>query len=191
MCKLDQLRVPRFYKPDNFDKVERVELHFSDACQEGYGQCIYIKLISTTGQVHCALVMAKSRVTPLKTITIPRLELTAAVVSVRIHKLLKGELEYDNISEIFWTDSKVVLGYIANDSKRFHVYVANRVQTIRDHTTPDQWRFVETHNNPADHASRGMTADEICDSKIWWNGPEFLWHYNELRYLSFTVQCHK
>ena len=105
--------------------------------------------------------MAKSCVTPLKTITIPRLELTAAVVSVRIHKLLKGELEYDNISEIFWTDSKVVLGYIANDSKIFHVYVANRVQTIRDHTSADQWRFVEMHNNPADHASRDMTADEL------------------------------
>ena len=90
MCKLDQLRVPRCYKPENFDKVERVELHhFSDACQEGYGQCSYIKLISKTGQVHCALVMAKSRVTPLKTITIPRLELTAAMMSVRIHKLLK------------------------------------------------------------------------------------------------------
>ena len=179
--KLDQLRIPRCFKPKDFDEIERVELHhFSDACQDGYGQCSYIRLISKTGQIHCALVMAKSRVTPLKTITIPRLELTAAVVSVRIHKLLKEELEYKNIQEIFWTDSKVVLGYIANDSKRFHVYVANRVQVIRDYSSPDQWRFVETQNNPADHASRGMTAEEICKGQIWWNGPEFLWQNSEL-----------
>ncbi|XP_063878734.1 uncharacterized protein LOC135110395 [Scylla paramamosain] len=179
--KLDQLKVPRCYKPDDFGEVEKVELHhFSDACQEGYGQCSYIRLISKTGQIHCALVMAKSRVTPLKTMTIPRLELAAAVVSVRIHKLLKGELEYNNVEEVFWTDSKVVLGYIANEAKRFHVYVANRVETIRDHTSPNQWKFVETQYNPADHASRGMTADELCNSKIWWNGPEFLWQHSKM-----------
>ncbi|XP_063872995.1 uncharacterized protein LOC135107264 [Scylla paramamosain] len=98
--KLDQLKVPRCYKPDDFGEVEKVELpHFSDACQEGYGQCSYIRLISKTGRIHCALVMAKSRGTPLKTMTIPRLELAAAVVSVRIHKLLKGELEYNNVEK--------------------------------------------------------------------------------------------
>ena len=181
--KLDQLKIPRCYKLENFGDVERVELHhFSDACQEGYGQCSYVRLFSKTGQIHCTLVMAKSRVTPLKTMTIPRLELTAAVVSVRIHELLKEELEYKIVQETFWTDSKVVLGYIANESKRFHVYVANRVQTIRDHTSPDQWKFVETQNNPADHASRGMTADELCNSKIWWNGPEFLWQQSQVDY---------
>ena len=68
----------------------------------------------------------------------------------------------------------VVLGYIANDSKRFHVFVANRVQTIRDATSVEQWHHVDTKSNPADIASRGMGAEELMNSSLWWKGPPFL-----------------
>ena len=74
--------------------------------------------------------MAKSRVAPLKPVTIPRLELTAALVSVKVSAILQRELEYEEITETFWTDSKVLIGYISNDARRFHVFVANRVQQI-------------------------------------------------------------
>ncbi|XP_014679585.1 PREDICTED: uncharacterized protein LOC106819472 [Priapulus caudatus] len=84
------------------------------------------------------------------------------------------ELDYPDMKNIFWTDSKVVLGYIQNRSKRFHMYVANRVQTIRQSSDPDQWNYVSTHENPADHASRGLTAEEI-ESSNWLKGPAFLW----------------
>ena len=88
--KLEHLKIPRCYKPEGFGEIKKVELHhFSDASQRGYGQCSYIRLINTADQIYCALVMAKSRVTPLRTITAPRLELTAAVVSVRISAVLK------------------------------------------------------------------------------------------------------
>ena len=164
--KSEDLRIPRCYKPESFGEVKNVELHhFSDACQDRYGQCSYIRLINDTGNIHCDLVMAKSRVTPLKSIIIPRLELTAAVMSVRVHALLRKELNYKFVKEVFWSDSKVVLGYLANESKRFHVYVANRVQQHRDETSPDQWKYVDTENNPADHASRGMTVQELIKSK--------------------------
>lgn len=93
----------------------------------GYGQCSYIRLVDDQNNIHCSLVIAKSRITPLMSITIPRLELTAAVVSVRMN-LLRNELEYTNMTEWFWTYSSVVLGYIANNTRRFHVFVANRVQ---------------------------------------------------------------
>lgn len=82
----------------------------------GYVQCSYICLVDDQDNIHCSLVMAKSRVTPLKSITIPRLELTAAVVSVRMNLLLRNELEYTNMTKWFWTDSSVVLGYIANNT---------------------------------------------------------------------------
>ncbi|XP_050703627.1 uncharacterized protein LOC126989094 [Eriocheir sinensis] len=124
--------------------------------------------------------MAKSRVTPLRAITVPRLELTAAVVSVRISAVLKKELDYEDIQEVFWTDSMVVLGYINNDSKRFHVYVANRVQQIRDQTSPSQWKYVETEHNPADYASRGQSVEELINNDKWWNGPRFLWQHFEM-----------
>ena len=106
--------------------------------------------------------------------TIPRLELTAAVTSVRISDQLRRELQLENTEEIFWTDSKVVLGYIANESRRFHVYIANCIQEIQDKTSPKQWRYVETRSNPADEASRGLCAKDISISK-WILGPKFLW----------------
>ena len=119
--------------------------------------------------------MAKSRVTPLKPVTVPRLELTAAVVSTKISSLLQKELNYQDMQEFFWTDSRVVLGYISNEARRFHTFVANRVQAIRDHASPKQWRYVDTKDNPADDASRGLGANELIRSERWWNGPNFLW----------------
>ena len=74
--------------------------------------------------------------TPKKTVSIPRLELAAASVSVKIGDVLKSEVEYENIEDHYWTDSKVVLGFIKNESSRFHVFVGNRVQFIYDDTTP-------------------------------------------------------
>jgi hypothetical protein len=125
-----------------------------------------------------ALVMAKARVGPSKPMTVPRLELTAAVSSVKVSKFLKTELDLkqdgDAVREYFWTDSKVVLGYINNEAKRFHIFVANRVQQIRDITQPEQWHHIRTHENPADIASRGISAKELLQSDLWWKGPAFL-----------------
>lgn len=172
---LSTLNIPRCYKPQNFGTVKCAELHhFSDACLTGYGQSSYLRLVDHNDQVSSTLVMAKSRVTPSKPITVPRLELTAATVSVKVSSFLCKELEYNEVRQFFYTDSKVVLGYISNTSKRFHIFVANRVQKIRDYTAPENWRYIETDQNPADIASRGLTAQELVESKLWWKGPRFL-----------------
>ena len=173
---LEDFSVRRCFKPEGFGTVMSTQFHhFSDASTIGYGQCSYIRLVDDKGQVHCSLITGKARVAPLKMVTIPRLELTAAVVSVRVSDMLRQELQYERVEEIFWTDSKVVLGYIKNDSKRFHVFVANRVQQIRDQTSPSQWRHVDTKCNLADDASRGITAKELIESSRWISGPELLW----------------
>jgi hypothetical protein len=106
------------------------------------------------------------------------LELTAAVVSVRVSAHLKKELEYERITETFWTDSQVVLGYIKNTSKRFHIFVGNRVQEIHDRSKPDQWYYVNTEVNPADAASGGLTARQLVYNSQWLTGPAFLWKKN-------------
>lgn len=163
-------------KPSHFGKVKAVELHhFSDASSTGYGQCTYIRLIDDNGQVHCSLLMGKARVAPLKPVTIPRLELVAALLSTKISMLLQKELEYTSVKEWFWTDSNIVLGYIGNESRRFHVFVANRVQQIRDHTEPYQWQYISTSENPADIASRGANVQDLMNRPEWLSGLEFLW----------------
>ena len=172
---LKDVKVPRCYKGDNFHDIRKAELHsFSDASLRGYGACSYLRLVDANGNVSCRLVMSKSRVTPLKLVTVPRLELVAAVTAVKITEFLKAELKIEGLETFFWTDSKVVIGYVSNDSKRFHLFVANRVQYIRDHTSPEQWSYVETQLNPADMTSRGLRSADLVDNELWWNGPRFL-----------------
>lgn len=164
---LEQLKIQRCYKPKGFGKVKTVQLHhFSDASLDGYGQCSYLRLKDEHDKVHCSLVMGKARVAPLKAVTVPRLELTATVVSVRINSQLKKELEYEGMTETFWTDSQVVLGYIKNTSKCFNIFVGNRVQEIHNHSQPEQWRHVKTESNQLVHNSQ------------WLSGPKFLWKEN-------------
>ena len=151
MLTLDGKSIARCLKPENFGNVVSCTLHhFSDACESGYGQFSYIRLLNQRDQVHCTLLIGKSRVAPLKFVSVPRLELTAATLSVKISKMLKNELDIHVDDEIFWTNSKIVLGYINNDVHRFKVFIANRVQQIRDHTCPKQWHYVESSSNPAD-----------------------------------------
>jgi len=172
---LDELKIDRCYLSASFPEDRKYELHhFSDASITGYGECSYLRVIGTSGQTHCALVMGKARVAPTKVTTVPRLELSAAVVAVRTSDLLRKELDIAEVQEFFWTDSKVVLGYVNNDARRFHVFVANRIQHIKDSTKPSQWRYVSSEENPTDHASRGLKAKELISSN-WFNGPDFLW----------------
>ena len=137
-----------------------------------------LRLVNEAGQVHYSLVMSKSRVVHLKPITIPSLELSAAVVSVKISAILKQELDLKDVVECFWTDSKIVLGYIANDSRCFHVFIANRLQQIHDHTVQSQWRHIDTKANPAEIASRGVSADDLMKEQKWFNAPDILWEPN-------------
>ena len=180
---LEGLKIPRCYKPEDFGDIKAVELHhFSDASQTGYGQCSYLRLLNESNQAYCSLVMGKARVAPLKPVTIPRLELTAAVVSVRVSQWLVPELDYENVTEFFWTDSKVVMGYISNVTRRFHIFVANRIQQIHEHTKPQQWQYINTHSNPADAASRGLTTKQLLsDDSQWLRGPSFLWNCGPYR----------
>ena len=88
---------------------------------------------------------------------------------------LQQELDLGHVTEYFWTDSRVVLGYISNDTRRFHVFVANRVQEIRNHTEIAQWCYVKSSENPADEGSRGMKVEDFVQNSTWIKGPKFLW----------------
>ena len=107
--ELESFATPRCYKPVDFGTVAKAEIqHFSDASFKGYGQCSYLRLVNKEGRIHCSFVIGKARVTPLRSVTIPRLELTAAVLSVGVSEQLKRELDVEITDEVFLTDSEVV-----------------------------------------------------------------------------------
>ena len=112
--------------------------HFSDASEEGYGQVSYLRLVDTKNKIHCVFVMGKSRVAPLKFVSIPRLELLAATLSVKMSKHIQEELQHSIDKEYLWTDSQVVHGYLQNESKGFKVFLANRIQIIIEHSDVGQ-----------------------------------------------------
>ena len=175
VVKLESCVIQRCVKPVNFGVIVNVSLHhFSDAAEKAYGQVSYLRLENAEGEVSCSMLIGKARVAPLKMITIPRMELTAATLSVKMSKILKEELEYKNYDEYYWTDSQVVLSYLNNPSKRFKVFVANRVATILDHSTKEQWRYVPSSQNPADDASRGLSIKKFLENKRWFCGHDFL-----------------
>ena len=122
--------------------------------------------------------MGKSRVTPKKYVTIPRLELVAAVLSVKIAALIRRELDIEWKNETFWTDSKVLSGYINNNTKKFKIFVANQIQQVHEGSSISHWRYVASKMNPADDASHALDADKNTSSSKWFKGPEVLW-YNE------------
>ena len=101
----------------------------------------------------------------MKYVTIPRLELVAAMLSVKIEVLIRRKLYIEWKNETFWTDSKVVLGYMNNNTKTFKIFVANRIQQIHEGSNVSQWRYVPSKMNPADDASRRLDANPLIGLK--------------------------
>ena len=131
------------------------------------------------GRIHCSLLLGKSRVNPKEFVSIPMLELTAAVLSVKMACLLKKELNLGEVNHYFWTDSKVVLGYIRNDTRRFKTFAANRIDQIKENTNVEQWSYIPTRENPANDALTGLNAEWESSNSRWFQGPSFLWQEEE------------
>ena len=170
---LSKLQIPRCFQSGPSDGC-KLELHFfSDASEFAYGSAVYLKVVSDT-EVRVNLVLGKSRVAPLKVVSIPRLELTAATLSAKISRFIMEELDVADVAVFFWTDSMTVLRYLRNVSTRFKTFVAHRVQQIQDITDINSWNYVPTDKNPADLASRGMSPEDESKMNLWLSGPAFL-----------------
>ena len=141
---VQRLRINRCLSPAALEGIAKSELHaFNDASEFDYGATVYLRVFSRDGGVKCSLLMAKSRVAPLKSVTIPRMELAGAVLSVKLVNFVKEELAIPLNSETFWTASVVVLHFIRNRSTRFDVYTSNRLSFIREYSQVEQWFFVK------------------------------------------------
>ena len=174
-ARLAELQIPRCYRPDTDAEITRRELHvFSDASEAAFGAAVYLRQVTIDGTVSCTLVASRTRIAPLKKLTIVRLELQGAVLATRLAQSIESALSTPADKFYFWTDSEVVLGYIGNDSRRFQTFVANRIAEIRESTAPSQWRHVPSAMNPADDCSRGLGTAELTIDSRWFCGPQFL-----------------
>ncbi|XP_070068132.1 uncharacterized protein [Drosophila takahashii] len=168
---LDQVRIPRWV---SFRPEFRVEHHgFCDASQKAYGAAIYVRVeIGHTTLVN--LLTAKTRVAPVKTVSLPRLELCGALLLSEMAESIRPHMPVLSSKLHCWTDSTIVLAWLAKPACQWTTFVANRVTKITQSTEAANWAHVQSEHNPADLASRGVPLQDLIDNSLWWHGPTWL-----------------
>ena len=170
---LNGIRIPRCYFQER-STATNIQLHaFSDASEKAYAAAVYLRSTHSDGQVETRLIACKTRVAPIKTQTIPRLELLGAVILSRLVDTIQRSLPVPVNQVFYWVDSRVVLCWIQNE-KPWKQYVRHRVDEIHRLTDKSAWKHCPGSLNPADLPSRGLRASELANSQLWWNGPPFL-----------------
>lgn len=169
---IEKLNIPRWI---HTRKGQSFELHgFADASKNAYAAAIYYR-VAKDGEVKCGLLTSKARVAPVKALSIPKLELSAATLTAKLMETFLKKLSIPCVV-YFWSDSQIVIDWIKKESTTLKDFVANRVSAIQEISDKykAKWRHVPTDSNPADIASRGRTAPELVNDWLWWNGPEWL-----------------
>ena len=172
---LSEVTLPRCYAAAGTD-TESAEFHlhvFCDASEQAYGSVAYL-LVKHGGASQTSFVMARSRVAPKKQLSMPRLELCAALTGAQLAVMLERELTLSLTRTTLWSDSTTVLAWLRSESCRFKVFVGTRVAEIQELTESHVWRYVDTSNNPADDLTRGKTLLELSKPCRWNSGPAFL-----------------
>lgn len=149
-------------------------LGFADASGKGYAACVYLHSTYQDGTISVHLLRAKSKVAPLTTSTIPRLELCGAWLLARLLATCLESLRGHNVLETrLHSDAKVILSWISTPPHKLKMFVANRVAKILEHSKPGDWFHVKTEDNPADVASRGCLPEDLIRHSLWWRGPDY------------------
>jgi hypothetical protein len=173
LCHLSNLNILRKVIPQV--PVTLLEIHgFADASMSAYGAAIYLRSRNSQGEYSTQLLCAKSRVAPLKTVSLPRLELCAALLLARLIHKTASALNPKITKQYLWTDTSIVLAWLAASPNSWQVFVANRVSEIQDLTSVNDWYHISTKDNPADVITRGMYPETLIKSETWWHGPRFL-----------------
>lgn len=171
---LSKLQIPR--KLISEDAIY-YELHsFCDASEKGYAAVIFLKTTHKNNSISVNFICAKTKVAPLKRITIPRLELCAAVLLTKLISFVSQT--YNNLINFrniyAWSDSQIVLSWIKSPPYRWKTFVSNRVAFIQEKIPPSSWFYIESRHNPADVGSRGLLPSDLLSHSLWFNGPPFL-----------------
>ncbi|XP_071042909.1 uncharacterized protein [Parasteatoda tepidariorum] len=164
-----------------------VEIHgFADASQQCYGAAVYCKSKNSMNETLISLITSKSRAAPIKSLTIPRLELCAAVLLLKLVKRVVAALKLETVEIYLWTDSMIVLAWLQKETIDLKTFVQNRVATVQELFPNQRWRHVPTDENPADLVSRGVDPDKLPHNNLWFHGPMFLAKND---YPNRTINC--
>ncbi|KAJ8909413.1 hypothetical protein NQ315_017032 [Exocentrus adspersus] len=166
-----KIEVPRWINTGASDG-QHIELHtFCDASKNAFAAVVFLR-VSQNDHVKVHILAAKTRVAPVRKLTIPRLELLAAVIGARLYSGIKRTLACE-IDTFFWSDSSTIISWIQR-KEEWNTFVGNRVSEIRKLTDPDKWQHIPGDQNPADLPSRGCSPRQLLESK-WWEGPKWLY----------------
>ena len=163
---LDTIKLPRFAENETCKLV-----CFTDASGLAYATTVYL-LNEINGKVTVNLIFSKSRIAPVSSTSIPRLELLGVLIGTRSLNFVQKSLRIPIIKKILWTDSQCVINWIKS-TRPLPCFVENRLKEIR-RTQDIEFRYVNTKNNPADMAIRGTTLNELRTNNMWWYGPDWL-----------------
>lgn len=168
-------QIPRMIIPTSISLTKDIEIHiFSDASEKAISAIAFLKSVDLTGSTAVGFLLAKSKLAPLKGHTIPRLELCGAVLASELSHSICSHMNIDLSVCRYYTDSKVVLGYIGNTTRRFFTYVTNRVEKIHKVSSPSQWSFIPTSLNPADLGTRFVSNPDLKLIALWTIPPTWL-----------------
>ncbi|XP_054706599.1 uncharacterized protein LOC129216409 [Uloborus diversus] len=175
VSQLTEISIPRHYFSENLNiDIKTLELHFfCDASMKAFGTVAYMRVLSRNEDVRTAFVASKNRVAPIKSLTLPRLELMAAVLSAKLSFNVLKSLKRD-IPCYFWSDSKITIFWIKGNPEKFKPFVKNRVEEIRKFTAPSDWFFCPGKVNPSDTLSRGAKVSKLLEDPTWLTGPQRL-----------------
>ncbi|GFR30674.1 integrase catalytic domain-containing protein [Trichonephila clavata] len=170
---LKDIRIPRWI---GFSETSDVTIHvFCDASERAYGACLYARhTVNNFAEVN--LICSRSKLAPVKKITLPRLELLAVLLGIRLLQYFYRETNMHSYTAVLWSDSTAALSWIKGDPNRWKTFVCNRSTEILQYTTPSQWRHCTGTDNPADHLTRGTFPSQLPSLESWWHGPKWLNH---------------
>ncbi|CAG7731422.1 unnamed protein product, partial [Allacma fusca] len=169
LTSLEVIRIPRHAILPESLKLEL--LGFCDASEKAYAAVVFLKS-SSPSATKISLLIAKTRVAPRKKETLPRLELCGAALLSKVVDAAKKFLKRDISGVHLWTDSTIVLAWLANPTS-WKTFVSHRITDIVKNYPRSHWHHVKSGDNPADPASRGTLPNDLQDLFIWWNGPSW------------------
>lgn len=175
---VNQVRVRRWLNTISTE-VERITLHgFCDASEKAYAAVVYCRTQTSEGDIKISLIASRTKVAPVRTISLPRLELSGATLLAKLLNKVSQAMRIPPHNVFAWTDSTIVLAWLVGEPSRWKPFVANRVVEILETQSSSQWFHVQSAHNPADIASRGSSLSELQRNTLWWCGPTWLLEEN-------------